>query len=363
MIVFFIGTKAQFIKLVPIVKALNDRGINPVIANLGQHAGTISSLKKIFPFMDRNKVYDLGGATDTKNVREITIWISKILTKMFVRTDDPLRGLKAKLAVIHGDTLSTILSLWYAKNLGMKVAHIESGLRSGSFLHPFPEELIRVYSMRHSDYLFAPGDWAMENLRSMNVRGEIFNSGGNTVIDAVRMMLGGKLGQAKEQFCLATFHRMENIYSDKRIRMIVEALGYISSRIEVRLVLHGSTEFRLRKTGMLSSLEGLENLHILPLQNYQEFLWLMSRAEFVVTDGGSIQEESAVLGKPCLILRHRTERPDGIGGNAFLWDFDFGKLNHFLENYKSLKNQVDLYKDASPAMRICDVLKTIMGQL
>ena len=363
MIIFFIGTKAQFIKLVPIVKMLNDRGITPVIANLGQHAGTISSLKKIFPFIDNNPIYDLGGVTDAKNIREIAFWVSGIIPKIFIRTDDPFMHLKAKLAVIHGDTLSTIMSLWYAKNLGMKVAHVESGLRSGSFLHPFPEELIRVYCMRHSDYLFAPGDWAMENLRSMNVYGEIFNSGGNTVIDSVRMILGGKMCQAKEQFCLATFHRMENIYSDKRIRMIVEALGYISSRIEVRLVLHGSTESRLRTTGLLSSLEGLENLHMLPLQNYQEFLWLMSRAEFVVTDGGSIQEECAVLGKPCLILRHRTERPDGLGGNAFLWDFDFGKLNNFLENYKSLKKEVDLHKDSSPAMLICDILITIEGQL
>jgi UDP-N-acetylglucosamine 2-epimerase (non-hydrolysing) len=114
---------------------------------------------------------------------------------------------------------------------------------------------------------------------------------------------------------------------------------------------------------MLSLLEGLENLHVLPLQDYKEFLRLMSRAEFVVTDGGSIQEECAVLGKPCLILRHRTERPDGIGENAFLWDFDSGKLDHFLENYKSFRKEVDLHKDASPAMRICDILITISGQL
>ena len=105
----------------------------------------------------------------------------------------------------------------------MRVAHVESGLRSWSLLHPFPEEMIRIHCMRHADYLFAPGEWAVGNLRKMGVRGKVFETGGNTVEDSLRLASPADAASVRAPYCLVAFHRVENIYSRRRLRKIVEA--------------------------------------------------------------------------------------------------------------------------------------------
>ena len=247
-----------------------------------------------------------------------------------------------------------------AKRAGLKVAHIESGLRSFNIFHPFPEEIIRIICMRLSAYLFAPSDGAVENIKKMRVRGEDFNTGGNTGIDALNLApeSGALKGTGMENlalskpYVLVSIHRFENLYSKRRLRFILDTVERISAEFQVLFVMHGPTEKRLkkfrRKWGKSNS-----SIRFLPLQDFFTFSGLIKGAEFVVTDGGSVQEECSYLGKPCLIMRKRTEREDGLGANAVMSMFDIAVCIEFIENYERYKRGSIATKE-SPSMLIVD---------
>jgi len=357
MIHVFVGTKAQFIKMAPIMQELDRRGIVHNFIDAGQHAKLTGDLTQQFGLRQPN-VFLRAKRTNIETVLEAIGWIIRILGRLVLGRKETCRQVFQNMngiCLIHGDTLTTLISLLYAKRCGLKVAHIEAGLRSYHLFEPFPEEIIRLIVMRHSDLLFAPSVWAFENLCKMGYKGKATNVGGNTGLDAVRYAVKCANGQnrPRERYVIVTTHRVETIYSRSRLTMIVALLERIAREHKVLFVLHEPTRRQLLRFNLYGVLQQNEAIEMLPLQPYLTFVDLMAGAEFVVTDGGSIQEETYFLNVPCLIMRSNTERVEGLGENAFLAEFDPEQIERFFQRLPVLRRQ-NIVNDLSPSKAIVD---------
>ena len=338
MIDVFLGTKAQYIKAAPLLRLMDEQGVAYRLIDSGQHARFSSELRKSLQIREPDVA--LGSGDDIATVSAALWWLLKYL---FLTVFQPSR-LKREVfsrgstfCVIHGDTPSTLLSLAMAKRAGKKVAHIESGLRSFRWYRPFPEEMIRALCARYCDLLFAPSDWAECNLKKMGVTGEIINIGQNTNVEALYYSLAKTepLSQEESAYCVVTVHRVETILSKSRLVFVANLIRELSQKLHVLFVMHPPTARKLEDFGLLPVLTGIENITVEPLMKHERFVQILSCARFVITDGGSIQEETFYLDVPCLVLREETERQEGLGSNAVMGGFDRDKIREFVENYAS----------------------------
>jgi len=336
MIHFFIGTKAQFIKMAPVMAEMKRRAIAFGYVDSGQHADFTRKLRKSFGINEPDVCLHKNG--DITSLFAGIVWTLKLAAFSLM----PKKWLRKKIfpgggiCLIHGDTMSTLLGMKIARSAGLKVAHVEAGLRSFNIWHPFPEELIRIYCMKRCDFLFAPSQQAYENLKDMKVSGKVIKVDGNTVVDALRLTenVQPTVDIPAEAFALAACHRLETITRKKRLQKVVELFNQIAEKTKVVFVTHKPTRKYLTRFGLMEKLDS--NIILLDMQDYINFSSLLRAATMVLADGGSIQEECAYLNKPCLILRNRTERPDGLGKTAFLWNFDEVVAKQFLENIKDI---------------------------
>ena len=198
-----IGTRGQFVKTAPVLKMMQERGIPFKLINTGQHTVSSIEIAKIFGIRAGDE-FVTQRKKDIEKISEAWWWFLKAFFRLVFRRKKFFERAKG-LVVIHGDTLSTLLGLLVARLLGMEVAHIESGLRSHSWVHPFPEEIIRILACRYSHQLFAPSEAAFENLK--NHRAQKYNTRGNTVFDAIAQV--ESFAPQKEFFfpyCVATIH-------------------------------------------------------------------------------------------------------------------------------------------------------------
>lgn len=335
MIHIAIGTKAQVIKMSPVMRALKERNIAFNLVDLGQHALITRSLRDEFEIKDPDVCLSEG--ENVSSLSGAISWVWRILSQGL----SPLR-LREKIflgrkgvCLIHGDTASTLLGLYLAKMAGLKVAHIESGLRSNCLIEPLPEEMVRIAAMKFSDILFAPSEWAFDNLKRMGLGEKSVLLPSNTGKEAALFSLARKaeFGLAVNEFCLFTCHRIENIFSKRRMRFILELIRRISSQIPLVFVLHPPTLKRLEFYGLWKELENMPGVHFLKILSHSQFIRLVDKSSFVVTDGGSIQEEAFYLGRPCLLLRNCTERNEGLGQNVVLSGFDSRLIGDFLKGY------------------------------
>jgi UDP-N-acetylglucosamine 2-epimerase (non-hydrolysing) len=359
MIHVFAGTKAQFIKMAPIIQELDRRGIVYNFVDAGQHARLTGDLTQQFGLRQPN-VFLREKRTNIDTVLRAIGWTVSLLGQLLLGRKQTCRRVfqnKDGICLIHGDTLTTLISLLYAKRCGLKVAHIEAGLRSYHLFDPFPEEIIRLIAMRYSDLLFAPSEWAFENLHKMSYAAKSVNVGGNTVMDIVRYAskrIGGN-NRPSEPYVVVTIHRVETIYSRSRLTMIVALLERIAQDRKVLFVIHEPTRQQLSRFDL--DIEVLQNpaIEVLPLQSYLAFVDLLAGADFIVTDGGSIQEESYALNVPCLIMRSRTERVEGLGENAYLAKFEWGQIERFFQLWPTLRRKA-LDGDLHPSRTIVDCI-------
>jgi len=372
MLHFFIGTKAQLIKMAPIMQALDRRGVAYRFINAGQHAATLASLIEQFGL--RQPDVNLRQGTDNiTRLGQGIAWLGGLLGQAIVqpaRVRAEVFGGHLGLCLIHGDTATTLISAIMAKRAGLAVAHVEAGLRSYNIFDPFPEELIRLIAMRLADLLIAPDGWALDNLAKMRLRGQIETSDGNTIADTVAFAqslsehsepsapspfpFDGE-GPGMGSYAVMSIHRFETIRSKDRLAKVVSLARRIGAQRPVKFVTHGPTLNYLRRFGLLSELEAAPGVELLPLQDYLTFVAMLSRAAFIVVDGGSIQEESAILGAPCLVLRNRTERRDGLGANAVLAGSDDAKIDAFLVGFERYRCPPAARGEVSPSARIADL--------
>jgi UDP-N-acetylglucosamine 2-epimerase (non-hydrolysing) len=323
----FLGTKAQYIKTAPLLRLLDARGVPYRLIDSGQHGALSIRLRDELGV--RAPDHSLAAGRDIDSIPQAILWALRIGLRLFDR-----RRLRAEVfgghggvCVVHGDTPSTLLATLLARRAGLTVAHLEAGLRSGNLLHPFPEEAIRLLVMRLSGLLFAPDADAVANLARMRVRGEVVPLPGNTVVEALHHDRSG--AEAGSGPVIVTMHRVENLNRRERVAQLLDLVARTATERPVRFVTHGPTIQTLRRSGADRRLLGA-GVELVELVPHREFVAMLEAAPFVITDGGSIQEECALLGVPTLLWRGATERADGLGHNVVLSRYDPAVVARFL---------------------------------
>lgn len=315
MIYIVLGTRAQLVKMAPVMRELERRKAPLRFLLTGQHRETIEDLVEDFQLRTPREMVYRG--PEAAGVVSMVRWAAACLWQMWRHRQRwfPSRG-RNDVIVVHGDTFSTLVGALVGRLLGITVAHVESGLRSFNWWHPFPEELTRLAVFRLANIAFCPGEWAAANLAGYRHL-KIIDSGHNTLLDAVRYALALRPAEPAQRYVVVSVHRFENLYSKRRLERIVSIVRGLTARFPVIMVLHPVTERALARSGQLETLRSA-GVELRPRTSYTRFLSLMAGATAVLTDGGSNQEELSYLGVPALLLRDATERQEGLGRNAVL---------------------------------------------
>ncbi|MFH1308574.1 MAG: UDP-N-acetylglucosamine 2-epimerase [Patescibacteria group bacterium] len=308
MIAFVIGTKAELIKCISLMLELKKAKQSYWFIHTGQHPVEQACEQ----FKVKKPDYIL-----SEQPKETKFW-SKINQKsvwwsmgMIFKVKKIIKKLKPSYVVYHGDTMSSAIaaiatSNFLNKKKSWQNVHLEAGLRSGSNKEPFPEEISRKICDKYSDILLAVSDRSKRNLEGEKRKGKIYNVG-NTIVDcALITHKNSKFKKKDFEYALINLHRHENLKSKKRMQKCVQIINMIESK--GIWPIHESTKMYLKKY----NLRVAKNIQIVPLTSYPEFIHLLANCKYLVVDGGSIQEESLIFKKPCLLLRKRTERPEGL---------------------------------------------------
>ncbi len=334
MIYVIIGTKAQLIKMAPLLAYFQRQGMPYYYISTGQHKATIGDILNNFNLRGPDTVlYD---GPDITSVKQMAIWSVKLLWRTLRQKKRifPSRQ-ENNIVLVHGDTFSTFLGALMGKFAGLKVGHIESGLRSFNWFHPFPEEIIRLLTFKMSDYYFCPGKWALNNLS--NEKGVKVDTIHNTLYESLQIAQSAiehitDVEIPAHIYAVVTLHRYENIYKAEALVRLVNLIERIATNCPLLFILHKPTEINLKKFGLYQRLADNSRIELRPRYDYFRFLKLLNNAHFVVSDGGSNQEECYYLGKPVILLRQFTERKEGLGKNCVLSGYDPQIIDEFLNN-------------------------------
>lgn len=340
MIHIILGTKAQLIKMAPIMVELNTQNIPYRFISTGQHRDTMGEILENFSLKKPDHILYKGD--DITSIFRMAVWFIKILFKTLTNRHKIFGDDCNGIVLVHGDTFSTLLGALMGKFSRMKIAHIESGLRSHNWLHPFPEELTRVLVFNLSDYYFCPDEHAVENLKKY--RGHKTNTQANTLLDSLRLaeknIEASDVRIPDKPYAIASIHRFENIQTERALKRVIELFEQISQRnIKILFVLHKPTENKLKSFNLYNRLTSIENIELRPRYDYFKFIKLIKYSEFVISDGGSNQEECAYMGKPTILLRKATERQEGIGRNCVISKYNPNTVSKFCENYKKFEEK------------------------
>ncbi|MFT4519260.1 MAG: UDP-N-acetylglucosamine 2-epimerase (non-hydrolyzing) [Halioglobus sp.] len=358
MIHVFIGTKAQLIKMAPVMAELQQRNIPYNFIFSGQHQATVHNIREEFGIKEPD--ITLYHGKDITGIIQMLLWSIRILASALWNRSTIWQGDSRGVVLNHGDTFSTLLGSLLARISGHRSAHVESGLRSFNFFHPFPEEITRIFTFWLSNIYYAPGEWALSNLD--RYRGIKINTQYNTLLDSLRHSEAG-VDQANVDipdysFALVSIHRFENIFSRSKLEEIVGLLIAASQLKPLVFILHKPTEKKLDQFGLRQKLNDCAKIELRPRYSYFEFIKLTRHASFVITDGGSNQEECHYIGKPCLIMRASTERQEGLGGNALICNYEPEKMTDFINNIESYASP-SIPTDLSPSTIIVDHLESL----
>lgn len=330
---FFTGTAAELIKLYPVIHFARERGHTVRVISSGQSRENFRMQYRDLQLPESDLATLLASDGDLDKASSALRWFLRaIFTSRRVFREKLLHGRDAFL-IVHGDTLSTLAGAWLGRRAGLPVVHIEAGLRSKKLFNPFPEEITRRLVSRLAKYHMAPDAAAEKNLRASLVRGKIVNTCGNTLLDAVR--LSASLTNRKysgASFALANLHRFENLNSISRWRIMVETVVKAAAKIKVVFITHPQTRFKLEQDKESMNLFLQAKVEIRERLPFSEFISLLKASEFLISDGGSNQEECSYLGKPCLLLRESTERSEGLETCCVLSRFDEETIRRFLAN-------------------------------
>lgn len=331
MIHVVLGTKAQLVKMAPVMLRLRERGIRYRFVHTGQHQATMSEMLSEFGLAPPDAV--LYSGRDIVSLPQMAGWAAGILAKCLTRRREIFGDERRGIVLVHGDTFSTLLGALMGRVAGLRVGHVEAGLRSFHLFHPFPEEITRLLTFRLSHSLYCPGPSALANVRRL--RAEKVDTGCNTLRDTLELALAAERRHdhvPAGRYALVSLHRYENIFKRARFERLLETLEELAVETRLLFILHPPTESQIDKLDLRARLERNPGIELRPRYTYFDFVSLLEAAEFVVTDGGSIQEEACYLGKPCLLMRRASERPEGLGENVVLSNFDSELIRGFVRN-------------------------------
>ncbi len=350
-----IGTKAEYIKTAPVLRELARREAPYRIIDIGQHGGLPRAFRE--PLGIDEPVVRLGRGRDAETILEVIGWMLGV-ARLLLRRRRQLRrevfGDEVGVCLVHGDTPSTLLATLLARRAGYPVHHLESGLRSYRLLQPFPEEISRILVMRLAAVLYAPNQEAADNLAEMNVRGDVVLTPGNTAVDAVFHAVSGDTNSSRGPGVIAV-HRVENLHSKARVEAFLELLRLAAVSGAARFLVHPPTERALKSQGRWDDVLACGTT-VEPLVPHSEFMRACANAAWVVTDGGSIQEECTVLGVPTLLWRAHTERPDGLDTCVVMSNYDLDIVRSFFADPESLRVEAGRRTGMSPAGIVVDDL-------
>lgn len=297
-----VAARPNFMKVDPLIRAIGDRAQIDLV-HTGQHYD--EAMSEAF-------FRDLGLAEPQANLGIGSGTHSEQTARVMIKYEQHLVANRPDAVVVVGDVNSTLGAALVGAKMGLPVAHVEAGLRSRDW--SMPEEINRVVVDRLSDWLFTPSSDADENLRREGIEPEKIHLVGNVMIDTMLRILPAARDNFSAlrsalglpaRYCVLTLHRPSNVDSPESLGSIMGALRKISEQVEIYFAVHPRTRQQIDQSS--SQLD--ERIRFLEPMGYRDFLSLMDNAALVMTDSGGIQEETSVLGVPCLTLRSTTERP------------------------------------------------------
>ena len=351
-----LGTRAELIKCAPIILELDKKKIEYKLIHSGQHE--LGEFPKIFgirqpditltkpPKKHKTKFYTK--ARLIKDIIKASAWNLLLIPRIW----NTARKEKFDYIMYHGDTMTTMTAAIATSKIlnplkKHKNIHLEGGLRSGSLKEPFPEEISRKFCDLFSDIIFTVSKQSHENIKKEITIGKPVLVG-NTVVDAtllsVKLAKQKKIKTPKPGYVLVYIHRLENIGSKKRLQKIIQILNTYNH--PTVLLLHDATKKKLDKFDLLKELKKIKHVKIIKQLDYLEFIAYFENAKILITDGGGVQEETLTLKKPCVILRKKTERIEGLDTNInFLTGLDVKKTKKILRKLLHETYQIPKYKN------------------
>ena len=348
-----VGTRPEIIKLAPVIRACQARGASFVVIHTGQHY----SFELDGVFFEQ---LELPRPTHNLNVGSGShgFQISAIISGI----DSVLDAERPDEVLVEGDTNSVLAAGLAANKLGLRVGHVEAGLRS--YDRSMPEEINRIVIDHLAEDLFAPTQHAREILLGEGIEPAGVHVTGNTAVDEVLHQRGrvdpepvlATFGVQPSQYAVATVHRAENVGDDGRLRGIFDGLDRVASALDIPVLvaLHPRTSQRLAEL----DIEVTPGVRRLPPLGYHEFLALQSRAGLMLTDSGGLQEEACTLGVPCVTLRDNTERPESIevGANRLVGADPDRILEGATAMHRAPRTWVNPFGDGHAGERIVDLI-------
>lgn len=351
------GTRPEAIKVAPVIKALEkDDRFESVAVSTGQHKEMLEQVNTMFgiePKLDLHLMKPGQG-------------LNEIVSRALMGLDEIIDAEQPDVIISQGDTSTAMAAALAGFHRGVKIVHLEAGLRTGDIHSPFPEEANRKLIGQVAELHLAPTAGSMENLRRENVRSKDIAVTGNTVIDALLEAASWdtefedpalqEAAESGKRLVVVTTHRRENLEAMKEIGGAVKDLAESYSDINFVLPLHLNPKVR---EAVLPEVESLPNVVITDPLPYDQFTKLLDRATIILTDSGGVQEEAPALGKPVLVMRQNTERPEAVvagtvklvGTNRSLIVAEAKLLLDDDAAYHSMANAVNPYGDGKAAER------------
>lgn len=376
MLVF--GTRPEAIKMCPLVKELQKRPgeFETIVCVTGQHREMLDQVLQIF---DVRPNYDLNIMKQGQDLTDVT-------SRILVGLRDVLKECRPDVVLVHGDTTTSTAGALAAFYAQIPVGHVEAGLRTHNIYSPWPEEINRQITGRIATFNFSPTPLSEKNLKEEKVHGEIFVTG-NTVIDALHLVVEKLKNDpilAQEQarilttagydvsrlaggkkLVLITGHRREN-FGEGFLHMLtaMKDLSHHYPEVDFVYPMHLNPNVRLSVHQVFGDVPNLPNFFFIEPLQYLEFVYLMSQSSIVLTDSGGIQEEAPGLGKPVLVMRDTTERPEALSAGTVRlvgtnYDRIVQELSRLLDSesaYTQMSHAVNPYGDGQACRRIADVL-------
>lgn len=357
------GTRPEAIKMAPVVLELQKHAdrIQTIVAVTAQHRQMLDQVLDLFQITPD---YDLDIMSQGQTLYDIT-------TKSLMGLKDVLAKEKPDLVLVHGDTTTTFAGALASYYQQVPIGHVEAGLRTGDIYSPFPEEMNRKLTGAIAAIHFAPTATAKANLLKENVNPSHIYVTGNTVIDALMTTVAGDYDFGDDlkdvdfhnhRVILLTTHRRENL--GEPMRHIYKALRRIIEEIPDTEIVFPVHRNPLVRKVVEEELAGVDRIHLIDPMEYEPFANLMSLSSLVLTDSGGIQEEAPSLGKPVLVLRNTTERPEAVeAGTVRLIGTDkdvvYAETKRLLTDqaaYDAMSNAVNPYGDGKASQRIVQAI-------
>ena len=363
-ILFIFGTRPEAIKMAPVIKSFQKEScFETRICITAQHR---EMLDQVLHFFELQPDYDLDLMQKNQDLTTLT---SRALAALKV----PFEDFKPDLVLVHGDTTTTMTASLAAFYAGIKVGHVEAGLRTFNLQSPFPEELNRQFTSKIADFHFAPTQQAQANLVAENIIEEGIVITGNTVIDALQETVL-KIEKLKPSFAagipfkskkiiLVTGHRRENFGDGmQRVCNVLKEIALAREEVHFVYPVHLNPKVQ---TVVEKTLGRVSNISLIAPLEYPDFVWLLNESYFIITDSGGVQEEAPSLGKPVIVTRDTTERPEAVnagtvklvGTNAEQLKTEVLELIDNVEAYKKMSSAHNPYGDGKAAQRIVDFVK------